>query len=144
MNEPAGRRPYPTDLTDEQWAALAPWLQRPAGPGAPTTVDLREVVNALRYLLRTGCAWRLLPHEFPNYNTVRYYFDKWTWDGTFARINARLTTRDRTEAGRDPQPSLLIVDSQTIKTSAAGGERGFDGGKKYQWSQAPALGRYPR
>jgi putative transposase len=142
MHEPSNRRPYPTDLTDEEWAAIAPWVARPAGPGAPTQVDLREIVNALRYLNRTGCAWRHLPHEFPNYNTVRYYFDKWTWDGTFTRLAAALTVLDRTQAGREPQPSLLIADSQTVKTSAAGGERGFDGGKKYQRSQAPALGRY--
>ena len=126
MKEPSRRQAYPTDLTDAQWAAIAPWVRRQAGPGAPTTVDLREVVHALRYINRTGCAWRLLPHEFPNYNTVRYYFDKWTWDGTFARIDAALTALDRTEAGRDPQPSLLIADGQTVKTSVAGGERGFE------------------
>ena len=139
---PAGRRPYPTDLTDEQWAVIAPYVQRPPGPGAPTTVNLREVVNALRYLTRAGCAWRLLPHEFPNYNTVRYYFDKWTWDGTLACMDAALIALDRTAAGREPQPSLLIVDSQTVKTSAAGGERGFDGVKKHERPQAPAVGRY--
>jgi putative transposase len=144
VTELASRRPYPTDLTDEQWAAIAPWVQRPSGPGAPTTVDLREVVNALCYINRTGCAWRLLPHDLPNPNTVRYYFDKWTWDGTFARINTVLNARDRTTAGREPQPSLLIADSQTVKTSAAGGERGFDGGKKYQRSETPAVGRHPR
>ena len=143
MSERPKRRAYPTDLTDEQWAAIEPFVRRRAGRGAPTTVALREVVNALRYINRTGCAWRLLPHEFPNYNTVRYYFDKWTWDGTFARLDAALVALDRCEAGREPQPSLLIADSQTVKTSAAGGERGFDGGKKYERSQAPALGRCP-
>ena len=143
MKEPLRRQAYSTALTDAQWAAIAPWVRRQAGPGAPTTVDLREVVNALRYLNRTRCASRLLPHEFPNHHTVRSYFDKWTWDGTFARIDAALIALDRTEAGRDPQPSLLIADSQTVKTSAAGGERGFAGGKQYHRTEAPAVARYP-
>ena len=102
MKEPSRRQAYSTDLTDAQWAAIAPSVRRQPGPGAPTTVDLREVVNALRYINRTGCAWRHLPHDFPNHNTVRYYFDKWTWDGTFARIDAVLNARERTTVGRDP------------------------------------------
>ncbi len=120
---------YETDVTDEQWLWIQPYLRRGPGSGRPTTVDLREVCNALLYWVRAGCPWRLLPHDFPNWTTVRYYFDKWTADGTFEQINRSLGRELREEAGRAPAPTGAILDSQSVKTTEAGGERGYDGGK---------------
>lgn len=126
------RQPYPTDISEVQWLILEPLLLAVlnlSGRGRPRQVELREIINAIFYVLRTGCAWRMLPHDFPAWQTVYGYFRRWRESGVWEKLNDALRESVRAQAGRETQPSAAIMDSQSVKSSSVAGERGFDAAK---------------
>ena len=112
---------YPSDLTDAEWQLIGPLIPKAKRGGDKRTVDVREVVNGMLYVLSTGCQWRAIPKDLPPRSTVHGYFDLWTWDGTLDRMHFTLYQKCREEAGREVQPSAAIIDSQSVKSAEKGG-----------------------
>ena len=114
---------YPSDLTDEEWALVAPLIPPAKRGGNRRHVDIREVVNGLMYVLSTGCQWRAIPKDLPPRSTVHGYFDLWSWDGTLERLHHALYVACREQASRQASPTAAIIDSQSVKSAEKGGRR---------------------
>lgn len=124
------RKAYSSDLSDAQWRLIEPLLPPPSPGGRKRETNIREVLNAIFYLLKTGCGWRDLPHDFPPEGTVRDYFHQWRRRGVWKAINDALRQEVRVQAGREPKPSAGIIDSQSAKSTRTTGSRGYDAGKR--------------
>jgi putative transposase len=140
MNPRPARRPYPSDLTDAQWQIVGPLLPPAPGGGRPRTLDLREVVDAILYVAKTGCAWRALPHDFPPEGSVRHYFHARRRGGAWERLLDALRPRVRRHEGKEhEEPTAAIIDSQSTKGSRTSGLRGYDAGKKVKGTKRHLL-----
>ena len=115
------RKPYPSDLSDAEWEILKPLIPAAKRGGRPRKVNMREVLNGIFYVLKSGCQWKMLPRDFPPKGTVYDYFNKWRKDGTWTRMNAELREQVREKMGRNEQPSGASIDSQSVKTTEKGG-----------------------
>jgi putative transposase len=123
------KQSYPTDLIDRQWQCISPLIPAAKPGGRPRTLDMRDVINAMLYIVVTGCQWRMLPHEYPKWQSVYAYFKQWRDDGTWQRIHDTLRAEVRRRAGRHKHPTAGCLDSQSVKTTPVAGVRGFDSGK---------------
>ncbi len=139
------RKAYPSDLTDAQWALLEPLIPARAEDATHVAYERREIVNAILYVLRSGCPWRLMPHDLPAWGTVYWYFRTWRNGGVWDEVLHSLRKQVRRQQGREAEPSAAVIDSQSIKTSAVRGpQKGFDMGKKNLETQTQRARGYAR